>query len=81
MVILAPTVAALLVRVYRGGDWLENAGWASLALLVTTTWLLPWYLVWFLPIAALAQRPYQRIAALALSAMVIGFLLPPLAGR
>lgn len=81
MVILPPVLMALLIRVYRGGDWLENAGWATLALLVTTTWLLPWYLVWFLPIAALARRPHQRVAALALTALVIGLQLPPLAGR
>lgn len=71
----------LLVRVYRGGDWLENAGWATLVLLVTTTWLLPWYLVWFLPLAALASRPHQRIAALLLTALVLAFQLPPLSGR
>jgi hypothetical protein len=27
MLVLLPTIALLLVRVYRGGDWLENAGW------------------------------------------------------
>ena len=57
MLVLGPVVALLLVRVYRGADWLESAGWATLALLATTTWLLPWYLVWFLPLAALARRP------------------------
>ena len=29
MLVLLPTIALLLVRVYRGGDWLENAGWAT----------------------------------------------------
>jgi alpha-1,6-mannosyltransferase len=79
-VVLLPTIGVLLVRVYRGGDWLENAGWATLALLLTTTWLLPWYLVWFLPLAALASRPPQRVAALLLTALVLAFQLPPLAG-
>ncbi len=80
MLVLGPVVALLLVRVYRGADWLEGAGWATLALLATTTWLLPWYLVWFLPLAALARRPHQRIAALGLTALVLAFQLPPLTG-
>jgi len=79
--VLGPIVAFLLIRVHRGADWLEAAGWATLALLATTTWLLPWYLVWFLPLAALARRPHQRIAALALTALVLAFQLPPLSGR
>lgn len=80
LVVLGPVIALLLVRVHRGADWLESAGWATLALLLTTTWLLPWYLVWFLPLAALASRPHQRIAALALTALVLAFQLPPLTG-
>jgi hypothetical protein len=81
MLVLLPTVALLLVRVYRGGDWLENAGWATCAILVTTTWFLPWYLIWFLPIAALAVRPYQRFTALALTALAIGLQLPLIFGK
>lgn len=81
MIFLLPTVALLLIRVYRGGDWLENAGWATCAVLVTTTWFLPWYLIWFLPIAALAVRPYQRYTALALTALAIGLQLPLIFGK
>ncbi len=81
MLVLLPTVALLLVRVYRGGDWLENAGWATFAVLVTTTWFLPWYLIWFLPLAALAVRPYQRITALVLTALAIGLQLPLIFGH
>jgi hypothetical protein len=79
--VLVPAVALLLIRVYRGGDWLENAGWATCAVIVTTTWFLPWYLIWFLPLAALAVRPYQRITALALSALAIGLQLPLIFGH
>ncbi len=81
MLVLLPTIALLLVRVYRGGDWLENAGWATAAVLVTTTWFLPWYLIWFLPLAALAVRPYQRFTALALTALAIGLQLPLIFGH
>src|SRR3954447_23959922 len=81
MLVLIPTVAVLLIRVYRGGDWLENAGWATCAVIVTTTWFLPWYLIWFLPLAALALRPYQRLTALALTALAIGLQLPLIFGK
>ena len=81
MVILIGAILALLVRTWRGGDWLENAGWATCAVLVTTTWFLPWYLVWFLPLAALAVRPYQRFTALALTALAIGLQLPLIFGK
>jgi alpha-1,6-mannosyltransferase len=81
MLVLLPTIALLLIRVWRGGDWLENAGWATCAVIVTTTWFLPWYLIWFLPLAALAVRPYQRVAALALTALAIGLQLPLIFGH
>jgi alpha-1,6-mannosyltransferase len=81
MAVLVPTLGLLLLRVHRGGDWIENAGWATCAVVVTTTWFLPWYLVWFLPLAALAARPYQRCAALTLTALAVGLQLPPILGR
>jgi hypothetical protein len=81
MLVLVSAVALLLIRVYRGGDWLENAGWATCAVIVTTTWFLPWYLIWFLPLAALAVRPYQRLTALALTALAIGLQLPLIFGK
>jgi alpha-1,6-mannosyltransferase len=81
MLVLIVTVGVLLVRVYRGGDWLENASWATCAVIVTTTWFLPWYLIWFLPLAALALRPYQRYTALALTALAIGLQLPLIFGK
>jgi alpha-1,6-mannosyltransferase len=81
MLLLLPTILFLLVRVYRGGNWLENAGWATCAVIVTTTWFLPWYLIWFLPLAALALRPYQRLTALVLTGLAIGLQLPLIFGH
>ena len=77
-VVFSVALVALLVRVYRGADWLEGAGWATFAALATTTWFLPWYFVWFLPLAALAPRRNLRIAALAMTALVIGLQVPEL---
>lgn len=70
-VVFVAVVAFLLFRVWRGADWLEATGWAMFALLMTTTWLLPWYLVWFLPFAALARGSAQRFAALGLTALLL----------
>ena len=81
MVVFAVAVIFLLIRTYRGGDWLENAGWATCALIVTTTWFLPWYLIWFLPLAALALKPYQRLTALVLTGLAIGLQLPLIFGH
>jgi hypothetical protein len=77
----AAAMIFLLVRTYRGGDWLENAGWATCAVIVTTTWFLPWYLIWFLPLAALALKPYQRLTTLALTGLAIGLQLPLIFGK
>ena len=51
-------VAYLLAWTWRGGDWIRAAAWAALALLLATAWLLPWYLIWPLPLAAISRdRP------------------------
>ena len=52
----------LLIRTWRGTDWLRMAAWASLGLLLATAWLLPWYLIWALPLVALSRdRPLQLL--------------------
>jgi len=67
-----------LVRVRRGADWIAAAGWSVLALLVTTSWLMPWYLVWLLPLAALGSSRGLRGAALAFTAyLAVVTALPP----
>ncbi len=75
--VLAASVTVLLVRVWRGSDWLTGMGWAMLALLATTTWLMHWYLVWLLPLAALGRSRVLRVAALALPAVMVLTGLPP----
>jgi len=57
--------AWLLWRTWRGSDWLRCAAWASFALLLATAWLLPWYLIWALPLVALSRdRPLQLLVLL-----------------
>jgi hypothetical protein len=75
----AAFVAALaltLWRTARGADWRTMAGWATLALLVCTAWLLPWYAVWALPLAALGDSGRLRAATLAVCAYAILIHLP-----
>ena len=48
-------VAHLLWRTYRGYDWVAASGWALLAISVTSTWLLAWYILWPLPLAVVTR--------------------------
>jgi uncharacterized membrane protein len=61
----------LLWRASRGADWIACAGWATLAGLVTTAWLVPWYAVWLLPLAAIAPSRALRASTLAFCAYVV----------
>jgi hypothetical protein len=46
----------LLRRVWHGRmDWIDGSAWAMLAMLVASSSLLPWYVAWLLPFAALGQ--------------------------
>jgi hypothetical protein len=47
------------------------SGWASVALLVTLSWVLPWYVLWVLPLAALSPSRRLRTTALVLGAYLI----------
>ncbi|HEY1539769.1 MAG TPA: glycosyltransferase family 87 protein [Solirubrobacteraceae bacterium] len=58
-------------RTWHGADWLASTGWATLLVLLTSAWLLPWYLVWLLPITALAGDERLRTATLMLTAFVV----------
>ena len=53
-------VAVVLYFFLRRRDWLVGAGWSTLALLVSLSWLVPWYIVWVLPLAALGTSPWLR---------------------
>jgi alpha-1,6-mannosyltransferase len=50
----AAVLALALWCTARGSDWRVCAGWSTLALLACTAWLLPWYAVWVLPLAAVS---------------------------
>jgi hypothetical protein len=66
----------LLLRTWRGMDWLRAAAWASFALLLATAWLLPWYLIWTLPLAALSRDRPLQLLTLALTAYQLPARMP-----
>jgi hypothetical protein len=69
-------LAAALWRTARGADWRASAGWATLALLLSTAWLLPWYAIWLLPLAAVSGDGRLRAATLLFCAYAVLIHLP-----
>lgn len=47
------------------------SGWATVALLVTLGWVLPWYILWLLPLAALSRSRRIRTTTLVLGVYLI----------
>jgi alpha-1,6-mannosyltransferase len=64
-------IAGLALRVWRGGDWIRDSGWAFLALVLSASWLLPWYAVWPLPFAAVTRDRRLLLATLAVQVYVV----------
>lgn len=75
---LVALVLYLLVRVWRGYDWLDASGWALLGMSVTSTWLQPWYLLWPLPLAAVSRDRRLLWATLLIQALFVIHQLSPL---
>lgn len=72
----AALVIYLLAWTHRTGDWLRATAWATTGLLLATTWLLPWYLLWPLPAAALSRDRLVQLLLLALTAYQLGARVP-----
>jgi hypothetical protein len=68
---LALSLLACCWFAWRRRETLTAEGWASVALLVTLGWVLPWYVVWILPLAALSASRRLRVTALVLGAYLI----------
>jgi Glycosyltransferase family 87 len=76
LALLVAFSAWLLVRTWRGADWVRAAAWCAFALLLTTSWLLPWYLIWLLPLAAISRDRPLQLLTLALTAYQLGARIP-----
>lgn len=68
--IFALSLIALLAWAARTRRWIDAAGWLTVALLATTTWLHAWYIVGLLPLAALAQSSRLKVVAVVMTALM-----------
>ena len=68
----------LLWRTWRGYDWVAASGWALLAISVTSTWLLAWYILWPLPLAVVSRDRRLLAATLVVQALFILHQISPL---
>jgi len=75
-ILYATLLSYLLTYTWRGGDWVRATAWAALGLLLATSWLLPWYLVWLLPLAAISRDRPLQLLTLALTAYQLGARIP-----
>ena len=65
-----------LWRTWRGADAIRMAGWATFAILLCSAWLVPWYLLWLLPLTALAADRRLTVATFVLSGWVLAIGIP-----
>lgn len=76
-VVFAAAFLWLLWRAWRGLiDPLDAIGWATLAILVASAWLVPWYILWLLPFAALSRDRRLQLATLVLCAWMLVIAVP-----
>ena len=70
-VILVAVVFLCAWLAWRRRDAITASGWAGVALLVTLSWVLPWYVLWVLPFAALSRSRRLRVTVLVLGVYLI----------
>jgi hypothetical protein len=71
-------VLHLLWRTWHGYDWVAASGWALLAIDVTSTWLLAWYVLWSLPLAVVTRDRRLLVATLCVQGLFIVHQTAPL---
>ena len=76
VLLFATLVLYLLAWTWRGGDWIRAAAWAAFGLLIATAWLLPWYLIWPLPLVAISRDRTLQLLTLSLTAYQLGARIP-----
>ncbi|MBV9415017.1 MAG: polyprenol phosphomannose-dependent alpha 1,6 mannosyltransferase MptB [Solirubrobacterales bacterium] len=72
--LFALILAWLVWRVWRGElDWIAGAGWATVALLLSAGSLLPWYVAWLMPLAALGGDRRLWRASIGVTCLIAAF--------
>ena len=69
-------IVAIVLLLRRRGDWISHAGWATVALIASLAWVMPWYVIWVLPLAALGSSIRLRRTALVLTVFLVLVFLP-----
>jgi hypothetical protein len=69
--VLILVVVCSCVLAWRRRDAITASGWVTVALLLTLGWVLPWYVLWLLPLAALSSSRRLRTTALVLGVYLI----------
>jgi hypothetical protein len=62
--VLAIVVLLCCLLAWRRRESITGSGWASVTLLFTLGWVLPWYVLWALPLAALSSSRRLRTVVL-----------------
>jgi len=73
---LVVSILACCWLAWRRRETITAAGWASVSLLVTLSWVLPWYVLWVLPLAALSPSLTLRRVTLILGVYLISAWAP-----
>lgn len=74
--VLALSLVGCCTLAWRRREAITPAGWMTVALLVTLGWVLPWYVLWLLPLAALSRSRRLVNSALVLGAYLIIVWVP-----
>lgn len=69
-------VGVVAYQLLKRREWLSGAGWATVALLASLGWLMPWYIIWLLPLAAIAADARLRVVALGATLLVTLSFMP-----
>jgi alpha-1,6-mannosyltransferase len=82
---IAMVVGVLVCAVvaWRTRRWATAAGWAGLVAIATVSWLEPWYILWALPLAAVAGSRALRMTTVVLTAwfVLVWTVVPTAAGE
>jgi hypothetical protein len=69
--VFAVALVFLIARTWRGMNWITAAGWATLVMLATSAWIMPWSVIWVLPLAALGRDRRLVVGALAMCVFLV----------
>jgi alpha-1,6-mannosyltransferase len=75
-VALALGTAGLCAWTWRTRGWAPAAAWAAALLILTLGWVMPWYVLWVLPFAALSRSAAPKAAAVVLTVVLLAMWAP-----